>query len=147
MSIQTLSPVIAVHDEAFRDQRLALSTVPAGFPSPAGDEMEDVVDPIAWVVRHPASTFWWRVTGRSLENEGIFDGDLVAVDRMGKAKPGRIVLVLVDGAVTVKKLERIDGELWLVPKSPVPDYRPMKVSETTELWGVLAGVVRKLAVE
>lgn len=127
--------------------RMSPYAVPAGFPSPAGDDMEDVVDPMSWVVRNPPATFWWRVTGHSLEDEGIFDGDLVAVDRTGKAKPGRIVLVVVDGAVTVKKLERIDGELWLVPKSPVREYRPMKVTESTELWGVVAGVVRRLPVD
>lgn len=141
-----LSPVIAVHDPE-RIFALASCSVPAGFPSPAGDDMEDVVDPMTWVVRHPAATFWWKVTGHSLEDEGIFDGDLIAVDRMGKAREGRVVLVLVDGGVTVKKLERINGELWLVPKSKSGNYQNIRITETTELWGVVAGVVRRYAVE
>jgi DNA polymerase V len=77
-------------------------TVPAGFPSPAADDQEDVIDPFAWVVRHKAATNWWRVSGDSLVDVGILDGDLVAVDRAGKVRPGRIVLVVVDGGVTVK---------------------------------------------
>lgn len=142
----TIAPIIVVHDTE-RTFSLAPCSVPAGFPSPAGDDMEDVVDPMAWVVRHPASTFWWRVTGHSLEEEGIFDGDLIAVDRMGKAREGRVVLVVVDGGVTVKKLERIDGEMWLVPRSKSGDYANIRITETTELWGVVAGVVRRYAVE
>lgn len=62
-----------------RQMPLASIAVPAGFPSPAGDDLEDTVDPIKWVVRHERSTFWWRVSGDSLEAEGILDGDLIAV--------------------------------------------------------------------
>ena len=47
-------------------QRLALTRASAGFPSPAADDLEDEIDPIAWVVRHPTSTFWWRVEGDCL---------------------------------------------------------------------------------
>lgn len=56
---------------------LPLVRVSAGFPSPAGDDLEDEVDPIAWVVRHPASTFWWRVEGYCLWDIGIRDGVLI----------------------------------------------------------------------
>jgi DNA polymerase V len=55
-------------------QRLVLTRVSAGFPSPAGDDLEDEIDPIAWVVRHPTSTFWWRVEGDCLWDAGIRDG-------------------------------------------------------------------------
>ena len=71
--------------------------VSAGFPSPAGDDLEDEIDPIAWVVRHPASTFWWRVEGDSLWDVGIRDGDIIAVDRAGKRRLGRAVLAVVEG--------------------------------------------------
>ena len=56
---------------------LASMPVPAGFPSPAADDVEDTIDPIKWVVRHEHATFWWRVSGDSLEAEGILDGDLI----------------------------------------------------------------------
>ena len=87
-------------------QRLALASVSAGFPSPAGDDLEDEIDPIAWVVRHPTSTFWWRVEGDCLWDAGIRDGDLIAVDRAGKRRVGRAVLAVVDGAVTAKILRK-----------------------------------------
>ena len=88
----------------------------AGFPSPAGDDLEDEIDPIAWVVRHPTSTFWWRVEGDCLWDVGIRDGDLIAVDRAGKRRVGRAVLAVVDGAVTAKILRKRDGALLSGPR-------------------------------
>tara|TARA_R110000787_G_scaffold277172_1_gene386385 strand:+ start:32127 stop:32462 length:336 start_codon:yes stop_codon:yes gene_type:complete len=81
-------------------QRLALASASAGFPSPAADDLEGEIDPIAWVVRHPTSTFWWRVEGDCLWDAGIRDGDLIAVDQAGKRRIGRAVLAVVEGAVT-----------------------------------------------
>jgi DNA polymerase V len=125
---------------------LAGNLVPAGFPSPAADDLEDEIDPIAWVVRHPSATFWWRVSGDSLVDEGIHDGDLIAVDRAGKRRTGRIVLALVDGEITVKKLAKRDGRLWLDPKSRGREFAPLLVTESTEIWGVVAGIVRRYEV-
>ena len=130
-----------------RNVTLASVIVPAGFPSPTADHEEDEIDPIEWVVRHPAATFWWRVSGDSLVDEGICDGDLIAVDRAGKKRVGRIVLAVVDGAVTVKKLAKRDGRYWLDPKSQGRGYQPILMTEDTEIWGVVAGVVRRYAVE
>jgi DNA polymerase V len=125
---------------------LAGNLVPAGFPSPAADDLEDEIDPIAWVVRHPSATFWWRVSGESLVDEGIHDGDLIAVDRAGKRRVGRIVLALVDGEITVKKLAKREGRLWLDPKSKGREFAPILVTESTEIWGVVAGIVRRYEV-
>lgn len=80
--------------------RLVTTPVSAGFPSPAGDDLEDEIDPMTWVVRHPASTFWWRVEDDCLWDVGIRDGDIIAVDRAGKKRLGRAVLAVVEGAVT-----------------------------------------------
>jgi DNA polymerase V len=143
--ITTLSPVSVSYVQ--RLLPLASIRVPAGFPSPTADHEEDEIDPIAWVVRHPSATFWWRVSGESLMDEGIHDGDLIAVDRAGKKRVGRIVLAVVDGNVTVKKLAKRDGRYWLDPKSKGRDFTPILVTESTEIWGVVAGVVRRYAVE
>ncbi|WP_094507493.1 LexA family protein [Brucella thiophenivorans] len=122
-------------------------SVPAGFPSPASDDLEDEIDPIAWIVRRPSSTFWWRVTGDSLIDEGIHDGDLIAVDKAGKVRIGRIVLAVIDGSITLKKLAKRDGIYWLDPKSQGNNYQPIRMTETTEIWGVIAGIVRRYSVE
>jgi DNA polymerase V len=121
--------------------------VPAGFPSPAADDLEETVDPMKWVVRHEHATFWWRVSGDSLEAEGILDGDLIAVDRAGRRRSGRIVLALVDGQITVKKLAKRNGAWFLDPRARSDVYETIPVTETTEIWGVVAGVVRRLPVE
>lgn len=130
-----------------REVPLASFPVPAGFPSPAADDLEDTVDPIKWVVRHEHATFWWRVAGDSLEAEGILDGDLIAVDRAGRRRSGRVVLALIDGEITVKKLAKRGGLWFLDPRARSDAYEPIPVTETTEIWGVVAGVVRRLPVE
>ena len=130
-----------------RDVAVSPVNVPAGFPSPAADDREETVDPIAWVVRHESATFWWRVSGHSLHEEGIRDGDLVAIDRAGEHRVGRIVLAVVQGEVTIKKLVKREGRLWLAPSSKVENYPELPVDDTTEIWGVLAGVVRRYPVD
>ena len=115
----------------------------AGFPSPAGDDLEEEIDPVAYVVRHPASTFWWQVEGDCLWDVGIRDGDLIAVDRAGKRRLGRAVLAMVEGAMTAKILERRGERYVLVGANghaPVPE---IELTADHEVWGVIAGVVRR----
>ena len=119
------------------------SPVSAGFPSPAGDDLEDEIDPIAWVVRHPSSTFWWRVEGDCLWDAGIRDGDLIAVDRAGKRRLGRAVLAVVDGAVTAKILRKREGRFYLAPANSREPFPDIELNEDSEIWGVIAGVVRR----
>lgn len=127
---------------------VALWRAPAGFPSPAADDLEDLVDPMDWIVRHESSTFFWRVSGDSLEVEGIFDGDIIAVDRAGKRRHGRVVLALVDGGITLKKLRKVsDLEWYLDPHSRNDQHKPIRCTETTEIWGVAAGIFRRLPIE
>ena len=122
---------------------IALPRVSAGFPSPAGDDLEDEIDPIAWVVRHPASTFWWRVEGDCLWDVGIRDGDIIAVDRAGKRRLGRAVLAVVEGAVTAKILRKRDGKYFLAPANSREAFPEIELTEDSEIWGVIAGVVRR----
>lgn len=120
-----------------------LPLVSAGFPSPAGDDLEDEIDPIAWVVRHPTSTFWWRVEGDCLWDVGIRDGDIIAVDRAGKRRLGRAVLAVVDGTVTAKILRKRDGKYFLSPANSQEAFPDIELTENSEIWGVIAGVVRR----
>lgn len=147
MSVAVITPI--PHPISYKGTTVPLAgnLVPAGFPSPAADDLEDELDPIAWIVRHPSATFWWRVSGDSLQDEGIRDGDMIAVDRAGKRRVGRIVLALVDGEITVKKLAKRDGRHWLDPKSKGREFAPILVTETTEIWGIIAGVIRRYEVD
>jgi DNA polymerase V len=127
--------------------KLQMAKVSAGFPSPAGDDLEDEIDPIAWVVRHPTSTFWWRVEGDCLWDIGIRDGDLIAVDRSGKRRLGRAVLAVVEGAVTAKILRKKDGKFFLAPANNREAFPDIELTEDSEIWGVIAGVVRRYDLE
>lgn len=129
-----------------REIRTAGLRVSAGFPSPAGDDLEDPVDLIAWMVRHEHATFWFRVSGNSLCRAGILDGDFVAIDRAGKVQPGRTVLAFHNGDLTLKVLARREGRLWLEARSD-EHYPPLPVLESTEIWGVVAGIARRYPVE
>ena len=127
--------------------RLITTPVSAGFPSPAADDLEDEVDPIAWVVRRPTSTFWWRVEGNCLWDVGIRDGDLIAVDRAGKRRIGRAVLAVVDGAVTAKILRKRNDQFFLSPANTEEHFPDIELNEDSEIWGVIAGVVRRYPLE
>ncbi|HJO52845.1 LexA family protein [Sulfitobacter pontiacus] len=123
--------------------RIVSTPVSAGFPSPAGDDLEDEIDPMAWVVRHPSSTFWWRVEGDCLWDVGIRDGDIIAVDRAGKRRIGRAVLAVVDGAVTAKILRKRGDRYYLAPANSQEQFPDVELTEDSEIWGVIAGVVRR----
>jgi len=121
--------------------------VSAGFPSPAGDDLEDEIDPIAWIVRHPTSSFWYRAEGDCLLDLGIKDGDLVCFDRSGKKRLGRVMLFVVDGAFTAKVLNRRGGTYWLDPANEHGGYKSIPYREDMDCCGVLAGVVKRCSIE
>lgn len=121
--------------------------VSAGFPSPAGDDLEDEIDPISWVVRRPGSTFWYRAEGDCLADIGILDGDLIAFDRSGKKRLGRVMLFVVDGAFTAKVLNKRQDKYWLDPANQSGGYAPIPYRDDMECYGVLAGVVRCCGLE
>ena len=123
--------------------RIVSTPVSAGFPSPAGDDLEDEIDPMAWVVRHPSSTFWWRVEGGCLWDAEIRDGDIIAVDRAGKRRIGRAVLAVVEGAVTAKILRKRGDRYYLAPANSQEQFPDVELTEDSEIWGVIAGVVRR----
>jgi len=120
------------------------STVPAGFPSPADDHVENQLDLNEHFIRNPAATFCVRATGESMIGAGIHSGDILIVDRSREAVHGSIVIAVVNGELTVKRLYKKDGELALHPENPA--YQPIHIDGSMELiiWGVVSGVTRKL---
>ena len=138
-----LYPIEAPTITSGNSMRLVTIPASAGFPSPAADDLEDEIDPIAWVVRNPSSTFWWRVEGDCLIDVGIVDGDLIAVDRSGKRRVGRAVLAVVEGAVTAKILSRKGERYFLSPANSQENYPDIELTPDSEIWGVIAGVVRQ----
>lgn len=118
------------------------TSVSAGFPSPAEDHLGDTLDLNQLLVRRPAATMFVRVRGDSMTGAGIFDGDILVVDRSLSPASGQIVIAELDGELTVKTLELSGGRVRLLPANPA--YRPIDVGELQrfEVWGVVTGVVR-----
>jgi DNA polymerase V len=138
-----------LHDVPFqlvpREVPLLLCRTPAGFPSPAQDEMEEAIDLGSWLMEHPAASYVMRIEGWSMKEAGICDGDLVVVSRAERARSGSIVVALVHGDRTLKRLRRMDGRHWLVAETDTERFPPILVDEHVEIWGVVVGVARKLA--
>lgn len=118
--------------------------VPAGFPSPADDHLDQALDLNELLIRHPAATFFLRVEGNSMSGAGIHDGDLLVVDRALAARDGKIVVAAVNGELTLKRLRRSAAGLALHAEHP--DYRPLPITGDTELviWGVVTSVIHAL---
>lgn len=124
------------------EARLLLCTAPAGFPSPAADDLEEPIDLGSWLMTHPAACYVMRVDGDSMLGAGIVSGDLVVVNRAKTARAGNIVVALVAGDRTLKRLARSGGRLWLVAEAQ--GYRDILVDEDTTIWGVVEGLARQI---
>ena len=118
-------------------------SISAGFPSPASDYIDQRLDLTQYLGMHSEATFFLRVQGDSMQGAGIFDGDLLIVDRSVQAKSGNVVVAVVDGEFTVKRLQRRAGVTWL--KAENPAYPPIELRDGQELevWGVVSHVVHK----
>ncbi|HYE60036.1 MAG TPA: translesion error-prone DNA polymerase V autoproteolytic subunit [Candidatus Kapabacteria bacterium] len=117
------------------------SYISAGFPSPADDHVDQTLDLHEYLVKHPAATFFVRVEGESMTGAGIFHGDLLVVDRSLTARDGSIVIAVVNGELTVKRLRKEKTMIRLVAENPA--YTPIVITEETELviWGVVTSVI------
>ena len=119
---------------------LYASRVPAGFPSPADDYVDQRLD-LNDLIDRPAATFFVKVTGHSMTGASINDGDLLVVDRSIEAVDGKIVIAAVNGELTVKRLAMTSGEVWLMPENPA--FSPLQLKEGLDcvIWGVVTRVI------
>lgn len=116
--------------------------ISAGFPSPAMDFDENKIDLNRYLIKRPSSTFFARVKGNSMEGAGIFDGNLLVIDKSIKAKSEHIAVCFLDGEFTVKRI-RIEKEcVWLIPANE--NYHPIKVNEENNfsIWGIVTYVIK-----
>ena len=103
-------------DEKVLDIPFYQSNVPAGFPSPAEDFMDLDLNLQEYLVQHPSATFCVRVTGDSMQNAGIYSGDVMVVDRALEPQNNTIVLAILDGEFTVKRIQKKAKSCILNPK-------------------------------
>lgn len=119
------------------------SRIRAGFPSPAEDYLEQNVCLQDLLIEHPAATFLVRVEGDSMRDAGILDGDIAVVDRAIAPAGDKIVVAVVDGEFTIKRLIYRGGRCFL--ESANPAYAPIEITEGTEnaVWGVITSVIHR----
>ncbi|MCT8124702.1 translesion error-prone DNA polymerase V autoproteolytic subunit [Alishewanella sp. BS5-314] len=117
--------------------------VKAGFPSPAQDYVERTLDLNELCIRHPNATFFVRVEGDSMIEAGIYDGDVLVVDRSIDAEHGDIVVAAVGNEFTVKEL-CTRPSLMLLPRNPA--YKPIRPrnGEEFNIFGVVTNVIRQM---
>lgn len=142
------SPGLAFVDfEIDSDQPIPFSAVriPAGFPSPALNDMDDKISLFKELIKHPSSTFYMRVEGNSMIGAGIGDGDIAVIDKSLPAQDGKIAVVYIDGEFTLKRL-KLDSEsrtVWLIPENE--EFKAIEVTEDNDsfmVWGILINVIK-----
>ena len=123
---------------------LAESGVHAGFPSPADDFLEGSLDLNSLVIRHPEATFFARVEGDSMKDEGIVEGDILVVDKSIEPYDGCLAVAFVDGEFTLKRVRKEPDKILLVPANP--KYKVIEISPENEfaVWGVVNWVLKNV---
>lgn len=120
------------------------SRVQAGFPSPGDDFSEGTLDLNAYLIKHKAATFFVRVTGDSMNGIGIFPGDILIVDRSLTPTSGRVIIAVLNGEMTVKRLKKKGDKIWLYAENK--KYSPISISEDEDfsIWGVVTNAIHPL---
>tara|TARA_B100000579_G_scaffold15696_1_gene11102 strand:- start:126 stop:572 length:447 start_codon:yes stop_codon:yes gene_type:complete len=123
---------------------LATESISAGFPSPAEDYLELGIDLNKYLIKNPISTFFLRVSGNSMNNAGIYNNDLLIIDRSINPAPGHIVVALLDGEFTLKRLIKEKNNYYL--KADKENYPTINLYEyiDVQIWGVAIYSIHEL---
>lgn len=116
----------------------------AGFPSPGQEYISETIDLNKDLIRHPASTFYGRVTGDSMSGEGISEGDILVIDKSIEPEEGDLAVCCVDGEFTLKRIHLSEDKrrLFLMPSNP--KYQAIEITEENEfmVWGVVLYTIK-----
>lgn len=116
--------------------------ISAGFPSPADDFIELSIDLNKHIIKHKDTTFFAKVKGHSMKNVGIFDGDLLVIDKSLEPQDGRIAICQIDGEFTIKRIKKEENVFWLIAENE--DYKPIKVTPENDfvIWGIVINSIK-----
>ncbi len=123
---------------------LFMVPVEAGFPSPAADYLEGKLDLNEYLIKHPAATIFVKAPDDSMIKAGIFTGDILIVDRSIKPTDKKVVIALIDGEFSVRRVSKIKGRVFLISENE--NYKPIQVDPETdcEIWGIVTNVIHPL---
>ena len=118
--------------------------ISAGFPSPDSDFEESRISIEKVVVKNKESTFYAKVSGESMKNAGLDDGDILVIDRSEELKNNKIAVCYLNGEFTVKRVKIEKDHIYLVPEND--KYEPIKVTDENEfiVWGIVTYVIKKI---
>ncbi|MCQ2284727.1 MAG: translesion error-prone DNA polymerase V autoproteolytic subunit [Bacteroidales bacterium] len=116
----------------------------AGFPSPAEDFTEPTLDLNRYVIKNPASTFYARISGSSMEGADIHDGDIAVIDKSIEPSDGSIAVCLIDGEFTLKRIKVEKDKVWLMPANP--QFSPILITEENHfiVWGIVTFIIKQM---
>ncbi|HQO09866.1 MAG TPA: translesion error-prone DNA polymerase V autoproteolytic subunit [Clostridiales bacterium] len=139
-----ISKIFSVNTDKKIELPFYTEKLSAGFPSPATDYLEKSLDLNEHLIKNPSATFFVEIQGDSMIGAGIHSGDILVVDRSLEAQNGKIVVAVVNGDFTVKRLSWISGKIKLIAENP--NYKPIEIKDGTdfEIWGVATNVIHKL---
>ncbi|MFH0866923.1 MAG: translesion error-prone DNA polymerase V autoproteolytic subunit [Bacteroidota bacterium] len=123
---------------------LYTTKISAGFPSPADDFLDRKLDLNEYLIRNPSATFLVRVDGNSMVNAGISDDDILIVDRSVEATDGKVVIGVIDGEFTVKRIIKKGKKLFLKPENE--KFNPIEITGDMDfkIWGVVVYTIHKI---
>lgn len=129
-----------------KDLEIPLFMVPveAGFPSPADDYLEGKLDLNEYLIKHPAATIFVKAPDDSMVKAGIFPGDILIVDRSIKPTDKKVIVALIDGLFSVRRISKIKGKVFLIAENE--NYQPIQIEPETdcEIWGVVTNAIHPL---
>ena len=119
------------------------NTIPAGFPSPAEDFLEKRLDLNDYLIKNKSSTFLVKVHGDSMKDAGIIDGVILIIDRSIEPTNGKIILGVINGEFTVKRIKCSKDKTWLIPEND--NFKPIEISDEIDfkVWGVVTFAIHK----
>ena len=126
------------------DIPLAESSVHAGFPSPADDFLEGSLDLNSLVIKHPEATFFARVEGDSMQDEGIAEGDILVVDKAIEPFDGCLAVAYVEGEFTLKRVRMEPDRILLVPANPKYPVIEIAAGQDFAVWGVVWWIIKQV---
>ncbi|MBS1623432.1 MAG: translesion error-prone DNA polymerase V autoproteolytic subunit [Bacteroidetes bacterium] len=121
-----------------------VGSIQAGFPSPADDHLQEVLDLTELVVQNPNATYYARAIGKSMVNDGVEDGDILVIDRSIEPRNGAMVIGILSGEFTLKRIKFDSATVSLIPANA--DYPVLRVSEEHDfrVWGIVTYILKKV---
>ena len=135
--------IYVLEESILADIPIFTNSVQAGFPSPAEDYMDLDLNLQDHLIQNPSATFCVRAVGESMKDAGIKSGDIMLVDKSLTPKNRSIVVAVIDGEFTIKRVNVSEKELYLIPENE--NFSPIKITKEMDfqVWGVVTYIIHK----